>query len=60
MALKDKWINKRNGVDDVMADDINLIAAAVIVLEEEVGDFSLALDELHTYAESLVNGGATV
>ena len=56
MALKDNWTNKRDGVDDVKADDINLIAAAVIVLEEEVGDISLALDELHEYAQAIVGG----
>lgn len=56
MALKDTWTNKRDGVDNVMAGDINSIAAAVIVLEEELGDVSLALDELHEYAQAIVGG----
>lgn len=56
MALKDNWTNKRDGVDDVKADDINSIAVAVIALEEEMGDISLALDELHEYAQAIVGG----
>lgn len=35
MALKDTWVDKVNGVDDVNAEDINSIAQAVIALEEE-------------------------
>lgn len=34
MALKDKWVDKRNNVDDVNAEDINDIANAVIYIEE--------------------------
>ena len=30
MALEDKWVNKVDGVDDVLADDINSIADEVI------------------------------
>ena len=36
MALKDTWINKVDGVDDVLADDINSIAQAVIENEEDI------------------------
>lgn len=35
MALKDKWIDKVNGVDINSADDINQVARAVIELEEK-------------------------
>ena len=35
MALKDEWIDKVNGVDDVNAEDINLIAQAVIAIENK-------------------------
>ncbi len=38
MALKDKWVDKVNNVDDVDADDINEIAGAVIRLEEQAAD----------------------
>lgn len=34
MALKDKWKDKVDDVDDVLAEDINSIAHAVIDLEE--------------------------
>ena len=33
MSLKETWKNKTDGVDDVLADDINDIAQAVIELE---------------------------
>lgn len=56
MALKNKWIDKIDGVDDVVAEDINSIAQAVISLETEVEGFEGALDELHNYAESLKGG----
>ena len=35
MALKDKWVDKQDGIDDVLAEDINSIANAVIELEEK-------------------------
>lgn len=56
MPLKNKWVDKKDEVDAVVAEDINSIATAVIELEESVGDISLALDELHSYAETLVQG----
>ena len=59
MALKDTWINRTNGVDDVDAEDINNVAQAVITLENNYGEISTALDELHEYAQALVNGGAS-
>ena len=40
MALKDIWTNKEDGVDDVVAEDINSIAEAVIDLEENGGSSS--------------------
>lgn len=36
MPLKDKWINKVDGVDYVMAQDVNDIAEAAITLEDEM------------------------
>ena len=36
MALKDKWVDKVNGVDIASADDINQVAGAVIELENKV------------------------
>lgn len=35
MALKEKWVDKQDNVDDVLAKDINEIAHAVIGLENE-------------------------
>jgi hypothetical protein len=35
MALKEKWVDKQDNVDDVLAEDINEIAHAVIGLENE-------------------------
>lgn len=34
MSLKEKWKDKVDGVDDIMADDVNSIAHAVIEIEE--------------------------
>ena len=34
MALKDNWIDRQNGIDDVDSEDINEVAHAVIDLEE--------------------------
>lgn len=56
MGLKETWVDKVDGVDDVMAEDINAIAQAVIDLEENVEVFDSALDELHEYAETLKGG----
>lgn len=41
MPLKDKWVDKNNGVDDVLAEDINDIAHAVIDLEKGGGGSAL-------------------
>lgn len=58
MGLKEKWVDKVDGVDYVLAEDINGIANAVIDLEKNVEGFDEALDELHTYAEALKGGVA--
>jgi hypothetical protein len=34
MSLKENWKDKVDGVDDIMADDVNSIAHAVIEIEE--------------------------
>jgi hypothetical protein len=57
MGLKEKWVDKVDGVDYVLAKDINNIANAVIDLEQAVGEFDLFLDELHNYAQTLARGG---
>jgi hypothetical protein len=58
MGLKEKWVDKVDGVDYVLAKDINDIANSVIALEENIEGFDEALDELHTYAEALKGGVA--
>jgi hypothetical protein len=60
MALKNIWTDKTDGVDDVLAKDINDIAHGVIELEDKIGDIENAFDELHDYAQSIVSGGDSV
>lgn len=38
MALKDNWIDRQNGADDVDAEDINKVARAVIEVEKQLDD----------------------
>lgn len=56
MALKDTWVDKENGIDDVDAEPINDIANAVIELENENGNISLALEEIINIQNSLIGG----
>ena len=56
MALKDIWTDKIDGVDDVLAEDTNNIAHSVIDLENEVGDFDIALDQIIQIQNNLING----
>lgn len=58
MALKDTWIDRVDGVDDVSAKDPNEIAHAVIDLEIGVGDIGAALDAILSMQEKLIGGGA--
>lgn len=53
MPLKDKWTNKVDGVDYVMAQDVNDIAQAAITLEDEmqevktnIGNIEIALSTI--------------
>lgn len=46
MALKGIWTDKVDGIDDVLAADINLIANAVIAVEEAIGDSEDALESI--------------
>lgn len=53
MPLKDKWTNKVDGVDYVMAQDVNDIAEATITLEDEmqevktnIGDIEIVLSTI--------------
>lgn len=39
MSLKDTWKNKTDGVDDVVANDINSVAQAVINIEDRISTF---------------------
>ena len=56
MALKDTWVDKVDGVDDVLAETTNNIANSVIDLENEVGDIGTALDSIIAIQESLIGG----
>lgn len=44
-----EWVNKVDGVDDVLAEDINNIANAVIKLEEDVSNIELPDTDLSNY-----------
>ena len=59
MALKDIWKDKVNGVDDVVAEDINAIAQSVIECEEGIeiaDDKIIKLEEDMTETNVKVNG----
>lgn len=57
MALKDTWVDRVDGVDDVLASDPNEIAHAVIELENEIGDIDAALDAILKIQNALIGGG---
>jgi hypothetical protein len=46
MGLKETWVDRIDGVDDADAEDINMVARAVIALEEANGDIDEALDRI--------------
>ena len=48
MSLKDNWTNKTDNVDDVVAEDINIIAQAVISDEEQIENHSIRITTLET------------
>lgn len=52
-----EWKDKQDGIDDVLAEDINNIAHAVMDLEEEIGDIETALDNIIAIQNSLIGGG---
>lgn len=56
MALKDTWVDRVNGVDEVSAEDPNEIAHAVIDLENNMGDIDSALDGIISIQNTLVGG----
>ena len=57
MALTNKWQNKTDGVDDVLAEDINGIAQAVIELE---GKPTVGVDESYDPSSSNAQSGTAV
>ena len=56
MALKDTWVDRVNGVDEVSAEDPNEIAHAVIELENNMGDIDSALDGIISIQNTLIGG----
>ena len=48
MSLKDNWTNKINNVDNVDAEDINIIAQAVISDEEHIENHGVRITKLET------------
>jgi hypothetical protein len=49
MALKDIWTNKTDGVNDILADDINAIANEVISNTENKANKGDVLTRVETY-----------
>ena len=47
MALQ--WIDKRNGIDEILAEDINAIAEAVIETQEELKNLEIPEIDLSNY-----------
>ena len=63
MSLKDTWKNKIDGVDDVLAEDINAIANQAIkaekeiqTIKEEIGNIEPTLDSIIELQNSLIGG----
>ena len=54
-----EWIDKVDGVDDVLAEDINSVAHAVVDNSKAIGDFETALDAIIAIQNELT-GGATI
>ena len=48
MSLKDNWIDRQNGVDNVDAEDINKVARAVIEAEERLDALKSDITDLQT------------
>lgn len=54
MGLKGNWIDKVDGVDDVMAKDINAIAHQAIENAEAIADSENALDIIIEEQEAII------
>jgi hypothetical protein len=59
MALKDTWIDRVDGVDDVSSEDPNVIAHAVIELEEKIPEIKAGLQLILDAVNSLSGGEST-
>lgn len=63
MALKDKWTNKQDGVDDILAEDINTVAQELIDTQEEAESHSKVVSsgsynaDIRNYSEIVVTSG---
>lgn len=53
------WEDKVDGVDDVLAEDINSVAHAVVDNANTIGDIDAALDAIIAIQNELT-GGATI
>ena len=51
------WKDKQDGIDDILAKDINSVAHGVIELQEQNGDIEQSLDRIILIQESLIGGG---
>lgn len=57
MALRDTWSDKANGVDDILAEDINAIAHAVMANETDLEGVEDSLDVIIQIQDNLIGGG---
>ena len=59
MALRDTRVDKVNNVDTVDANDINMLASAIINNEKTLGDVDTALDTIISIQYELIGGDNT-
>lgn len=53
MPLKEKWVDKVDGVDYVMAKDVNDIAGGVITLEDEMTEVKTTIGNIEVILSTI-------
>lgn len=56
--LKDNWVDKQDGIDDILAEDINSIANAVIETQEEIN--KIVIDQTYSPGSENAQSGKAV
>lgn len=59
-----EWVDKQNGVDDILAEDVNMLAHAIKYsenkidrLDVQIGNIDTALDNIIEIQNTLIGGG---